>query len=341
MDDINPHVDNLQFRRLRLDGKRSIAADLSDDSCCGIYAYEFSDGNWYVGKSTDVRSRHQQHLHEYRHETPPRTMKSMLFAEVPTNDHDLLDRMETAAIHWFDEHGYSLINIAKTAMPRGKDTVSIAIEGTFGVEIPWEREKRPRCESAESTYVEGCFSETRERQYAKLIKNRLSDDLLECLAVFVDETIPSPNITACARWTATAYAAPRYNDLGEKLTVACCVSVGMIEALTVFDNKLDVDGFINIKVHEGTIPPWQESSLYHFAIFEGNYKSANNVTTVYFGSIRELEQLLSNETKLNSCYRLNAEMIRRGSNAYSRYSNGFLMNEILRRAKRRHSQETN
>ena len=60
-------VGKLSFKMLEIDGKASIATDLCDGDVRGIYAYEFTDGTWYVGKSTDVRTRHVQHMHEYRH----------------------------------------------------------------------------------------------------------------------------------------------------------------------------------------------------------------------------------------------------------------------------------
>lgn len=110
----------LVFRELRLDGQRSIAKDVPDDGCQGIYAYEFKDGTWYVGKSIDVRSRHQQHLHDWRQETPPLVPARMLFAEVK-GDETLLDRAETEAIAQF-ARGHELRNIMKTSLPGGEGT---------------------------------------------------------------------------------------------------------------------------------------------------------------------------------------------------------------------------
>ena len=94
----------LRFRTLEIDGRASISADLSDDRARGIYAYEFSDGMWYVGKSVDVRARHVQHMHDYRHENPPRFPKTMLWAHVDGDDQQL-DYAETEAISWFEQKG--------------------------------------------------------------------------------------------------------------------------------------------------------------------------------------------------------------------------------------------
>jgi hypothetical protein len=47
----------LSFRCLDVGDRSPIAGDLPDDSCRGIYVYDFGDGMWYVGKSEDVRVR--------------------------------------------------------------------------------------------------------------------------------------------------------------------------------------------------------------------------------------------------------------------------------------------
>lgn len=68
----SPKAGKLRFKPLEIDGRESISTDLTDEQAFGIYAYEFTDGMWYVGKSIDVRKRHVQHMHDYRHEEPPR-----------------------------------------------------------------------------------------------------------------------------------------------------------------------------------------------------------------------------------------------------------------------------
>lgn len=75
-------ADRLHFKSLEIDCRESISTDLTDGQAFGIYAYEFIDGARYVGKSTNVRKRHIDHMHEYRHEKPPRKPKYMLWAQV-------------------------------------------------------------------------------------------------------------------------------------------------------------------------------------------------------------------------------------------------------------------
>ena len=82
-------IGKLKFAPLSIDGRASISTDLSDEEAFGIYVYEFTDGMWYVGKSIDVRKRHVQHMHDYRHEDPPRVPKQMLWAQVKGDEQQL------------------------------------------------------------------------------------------------------------------------------------------------------------------------------------------------------------------------------------------------------------
>ena len=75
-------ADRLRFKSLEIAGRESISTGLTDGQAFGIYAYEFTDGMRYVGKSTDVRKRHVDHMHEYRYEKPPRKPKCILWAQV-------------------------------------------------------------------------------------------------------------------------------------------------------------------------------------------------------------------------------------------------------------------
>ena len=72
----------LIFRSLEIDGRASISGDLTNEHAAGIYAYEFTDGMWYVGKSTNVRTRHTKHMQEYRHEDPPRIPRQRVAAPI-------------------------------------------------------------------------------------------------------------------------------------------------------------------------------------------------------------------------------------------------------------------
>lgn len=239
-----PKIGVLRFCGLRLDGERSIASDVSDKSCRGIYAYEFSDGTWYVGKTIDVRNRHQDHLHEYRQKHPPLIMIRMLFAEMPEVSDGELDRLETEAINWFSRHGYDLINKAKTSIPLGSSTASIVIDGEFGVEIPWERSRR-NCGNSRSAPLEAFKDAKALAKFRKLLSYGKSERMIELAARFASMALPAPSATAGVLWTATAMPS-RGGDSRRSKTVAC-VSVGNVEMLTVFADGEAFSGFLNVK----------------------------------------------------------------------------------------------
>lgn len=119
-----PMIHGLHFKQLELDGRASISTGLTDEQASGKYAYEFTDGMWYVGKSKKVKARHVQHMHEYRHECPARIPKRMLWAEVH-GDERQLDYAETQTIAWFEQKGYPLFNVMKTGRPRGEMSIVV------------------------------------------------------------------------------------------------------------------------------------------------------------------------------------------------------------------------
>lgn len=314
----------MSFRELRLDGGRSIARDLPDDGCRGVYAYELSDGTWYVGKSVDVRERHQQHLHEWRHDDPPVEPVRMLFSEVPGGDREL-DDAETCAIAAFEREGHDLRNLMKTGRPGGAGDLSVRVEGGFGVEVPWERARRPRAASASCGAGPGNRTAGMRRRYEGLASEPWWPSLLGLLASYVRETVPAPDVLGCSLWTATAVTRRGLRG-GGSTTALCCLSVGNVETLAVFDGPGGPEGFLNMKGPEGCVRAcrWGDVRLY-----EAEYRSAADVVSAGFDALPGLGALLSDGTVLDACYRLNAEMVRRGSCMYARFSNAFLVDAIL------------
>ena len=327
----SPSAPGLHFRSLRLDGERSIAADLSRENCCGIYAYEFSDGTWYVGKSRDVRGRHQQHLHKYRHDNPPKQMVRMFFAEVPPGNPSLLDRLETDAIRWFADNQYNLTNVAKTSTPQGSGTAVITIDGHFGVEIPWLRTDR---ESSEFDYsrarnLSEYKTPNKLAKYQEFCNHNGSSELANLLCRIVSEAIPSPASTAGRLWTATAM------PNGGKDERLCCLSVGNIELLTAFPRRGRIEGFINMKAKERAVDGTLHEVRFPvklrkdgFRAKPGRYGSSEGILSVDFFSLDELEEILERGDVLDHVYSLAAEQMRRGSCMYSRFTNGYLVERI-------------
>ena len=328
----SPSAPGLHFRSLRLDGERSIAADLSNENCCGIYAYEFSDGTWYVGKSTDVRDRHQQHLHEYRHDNPPKQMVRMFFAEVPSGNPSLLDRLETDAIRWFADNQYNLTNIAKTSTPQGPGPAVITIDGRFGVEIPWLRTDResPELDRSHARDLSECKTQSKFAKYKELCAHDGSNELMSLLRRIASEAIPSPASTAGKLWTATAMPDGRWRK------PLCCLSVGNIELLVAFPRRGRIEGFINMKAKERTVDGTLHEVRFPaklrkdgFRTNPGQYSSSEGVLSVDFFSLDELGRVLERDDVLDHVYSLAAEQMRRGSCMYARFTNEYLVERIM------------
>ena len=317
---------HLGFRELRLDGGRSIARDLPDGGCRGIDAYELSDGTWYVGKSVDVRERHQQHLHEWRHEEPSVEPVRMLFCEVGGGD-DELDDAETRAIAAFERDGYDLRNLMKTGRPGGAGDYAVEVSGGFGVEIPWERGRRPRAASASCCAGAGNLTENMRLRYERLASTPSWPRLVGLLAAYVRETVPAPDALGCSLWSATAMTRRSLRG-GGSATVLCCLSVGNVETLTVFDGEPGPEGFLNMKWRDGLVRALSSGGAW---LRRASYRSAEGVVSADFVSLDELGELLADPVALDACYRLNAEMLRRGSCMYAHRSNAFLTDAILKR----------
>lgn len=332
------NVDGITFRSLKLDGERSIAADLPDGACCGVYAYEFDDGTWYVGKATDVRRRHVDHLHEWRHDEPPKRAVRILFAELPANDPGLLDRAETRAIHAFVDAGYDLTNVMKTSSPRGARAVRVSIDGTFGVEVPWSRAEREsaKVDRAKARDLSALKTRDARKRLDWMMGHDGADELVRLLGKLAAEALPSPAATAGVLWAATA------RTRGNGLERLCCLSVGNVEVLTAFPGKHRISGFVNMKAKERDVDGSLREARFPAALKRAGfraglagYRAADGVLRVDFWSLDELSRILERDDVLDHVYSLAAELVRKGSCMHAGRGNGQLMERVLEEAGRR------
>lgn len=307
-------IGKLTFRSLDVRGRTSISGDLEDDETFGIYVYEFADGTIYVGKSINVRKRHVEHLHEWRHEKPSPVPATMLWAPLDCSEREL-DFAETEAISFFEQKGYSLRNVLKTGRPRGNMEVIVDTGEGFGVPIPWERENLP---ASKGTY-DFAFDKAKKRQFERLQDICDYPRLLKALVFYVKNTIPAPADTAGKLWVATAM--PATNN-GKRI---CCISCQNAETFVVFRGEDDGDicGFINVKRNEGgKLPRWWRRK-------RTEYGTLSNVYAMSFHSQKQLDKLLLRPHMFDCCYRANAELMRRGVSMYGRYNNPYLVANIL------------
>lgn len=245
----------------------------------------------------------------------------MLFCEVGGGDAEL-DDAETRAIAAFERDGYDLRNLMKTGRPGGAGDYAVEVSGGFGVEIPWERGRRPRAASASCCAGPGNRTEIR---YERLASTPSWPRLVGLLAAYVRETIPAPDALGCSLWSATAMTGRALRG-GGSTTALCCLSVGNVETLTIFDGEPGPGGFLNMKRRDGLVRALVSGGAW---LRRASYRSAEDVVSADFASLDELGELLADPVALDACYRLNAEMLRRGSCMYARRSNAFLVDAIL------------
>ena len=326
-----------EFQPLDVDGRASVTADLPDDRR-GVYIYKFSDGTWYAGKSVDVASRYVQHRHEYRHDGSSHVVETMWFSPVLGNDAEELDAAETQVISALERAGYELTNVLKTDTPGGSGDVVVHPAPGVGVSLPWDRGARPRTGECGTIPIPSA-SASNMRSFERLTNRDYWSDLLALLAAYVDETIPAPDSTVHVRWVATAMPSTGGTRGYRRIMAISCQN---LETLVVFDEGKGPWGFVNMREMDSLgrkVCRRFRSFSHGFHIWPADYQAARGVSRVQFDGLRELSALLSRKDFLDSCYRLNIELMRKGPTMFSRFDNPPLVRAILSAVEKRHASE--
>lgn len=308
---------HLHFRSINIEGKCPLSADIDNNEARGIYAYEFTDGSWYIGKSIDVRKRHVEHLHEYKQRDTPLVLRQMLWASLPHATERQLDHAETKAIAHFERKGYQLQNVLKTNRPKGNAAIVVDTGGGFGVAIPWDRTHLPKSKKV-FTFQDDA---SKFERFQKMQNRSDFNEVLMLLSTYVEKTIPAPADTAGLLWVATARPS---TGNGSRL---CCISCQNAETLVlvISNSGKKIHGYLNMKRSEdGKLP-------YRWKRVKGRYKTLPNCYHLFFGNLDSLAQYLKNKDVLDCCYRANAELMRRGVSLYKRFNNPYLTKAILER----------
>lgn len=183
----------------------------------------------------------------------------------------------------------------------------------------------PRSSSSVCELGKAAHSEKMAAKYDVLCKWSDCDRLLGLVASYVGATIPAADKTAGELWVATAAPARK------GLPMLCCLSVGNVETLTILSEGSSAYGFVNMKDPGTGSFPWRRPSLRSLSFGRARYRYARDVFRLEFESLDQLGAIVSDPVALDWCYRLNAESMRRGNCMYSRFANGFLMDELLER----------
>lgn len=308
----------LTFKRYDVDGGSSVSFGLGEASR-GIYAYHFTDGTWYVGKSVDMAGRYTQHLHEYRHY--PKGMPDVSeawFASVDSEDPAILDEMETRAIGWFEASGHNLRNKAKTNLPQGSGNVSVLLGGSIGISLPWKRAERPLF-SGEWENGEYEPDEGKRCQFEKLLAQSDWPRFKRILRSYILATIPAPDKTAGVMWAISAYPSGRYGNTRRY----CTLTIQNLETLVLaYADDGCFYGFLNMKRPK-------DACVRMPKLVRADYRAAKDVLTESFTTIDGMLAAVDNDDVCDWCYRLNIELMRKGGCMVRQSNNQLLARAVL------------
>ncbi|MGN0287588.1 MAG: GIY-YIG nuclease family protein, partial [Atopobiaceae bacterium] len=290
--------------------------------------YEFTDGTAYVGRSIDMAKRLAEHRHDYKHipELVGKRIRRALFAPVGDGiDEATLDEIETQSIHWAEDNGFDLINKLKTDKPGGTADFSITLETGATPLLPWSRTRRTN--DLERAHLEKA-SESQKRRYQRLRATPFSSTVIDSLSYYVAETIPEYACLAGTRWSLTAYP-HRSQSPGPEFKCVACLTCGTLETFVIWTDSISIFGFINCKRPEDDNLP---KPLHPARPSHTTYRAADNIVQYTFRDERTLRRLLNDKRVLNWCYRLNVEMMRKGTNPQARWTNPQLTKDVIIKA---------
>jgi hypothetical protein len=315
----------LVFRSI--DGSIPSAASLAlhADERRGIYLYEFTDGTAYVGRSIDMARRLSDHRHDYRHDPRKPEIRQAHFAPV-SDDVSVaeLDEIETRAIHWAEQHGFDLINELKVNRPGGSADLAVVLDDGAAPLLPWDRTKRTNLlESA----APPAPTKSQQERYSRFMATPALSSLMDDIGRYVAETIPEFARLAGTRWSITAFP-PRTKGPDDEVCAAC-ITCGTLETLIIWTDGVNASGRINCKRPEGdrSFKPFHPSLPGH-----NSYRAAGGVVSYTFWNEPAFDRMLNDKRLLDWCYRLNVEMMRKGTNPQAHWTNPSLAQNVIEAA---------
>ncbi|ANI92937.1 Hypothetical protein BJL86_2171 [Dietzia timorensis] len=294
------------------------------ESRCGIYRLVFSDGQRYIGQARDVVKRFATHRGNHS------DIEKIEFFHCPL---DSLDEFEQMLIT-HSEKNYSLRNIMLTNKPAGRSDYSITLEEGRSIDLPWDRDRRPRAAGLSGS------SSIEKLQRLSSTPIHTYDILRAVLGWYVAETIPAPELSVKQLWISSCL--PSTNSRPDFYRTAS-ISCGNIETLVCMVERLE-DGdwaapaFINTSPIENAES--LEGNRNEFRTQVSSYREKSVLTWHFdldtlFAISQGTYEFPHTALLLDAAYDLNVRMMRRGSTMYSRFHSSELGDEVLRTARGR------
>ena len=270
--------------------------------------------------------RLSDHRHDYRHDPRQPDIRQAHFAPVSDDVNDAeLDEIETEAIHWAESHGFDLINKLKVGNPGGSADLAVILDDGATPLLPWDRTRRTNM--LEPTILPSP-TKSQELRYSRFVGTSAVNSLIDDIGRYIEETIPEFARLAGTRWSITAFP-PRTNKPYDDAEWAVCITCGTLETLIIWTDGANVSGRINCKRPEGdkAFKPLYPSIPGH-----NFYRAAEGIVSYTFWNRPAFERMLGNKRLLDWCYRLNVEMMRKGTNPQARWTNPSLTRDVINAA---------
>jgi hypothetical protein len=188
MSPINAVLENLGFKKHHFVQGRSHIRDLFKGQVCGIYVLHFENSEHYVGQSTDIVKRYAQHV-----KNRP-DIQQISFKVVGKADLDSEEKRVTKAL---ENSGLLLRNIQNITYSFGKTSLDElmppAVQERFYTDMNFldldgERQDEPN------------IRRHYHNHYLKFMSLLGSDQIVNALAIYVTQTIPTPKRTEMIYW---------------------------------------------------------------------------------------------------------------------------------------------
>lgn len=300
----------LRFSRWELTDDVSLSALLPMGSAtCGIYVLEFSDGEFYVGKTVNLLGRIADHRRRW-----PDEITAIRFTPVPRRE---LDRSEQDVIGRLVDQGESLRNIDLVTLPLRSEALDLVVD--HAVQESWLAGDTVEFDVLSRVAVARQRART-EARYQRLSKHPEFPAILESLGAYVRTCIPQPDATEWRFWVVTSLPS---TGGGRRLSA---LSINNVEVLVLGGSKPGrVDaGFLNV-AYETNVP----------ARFRGvaslrTYRTTGDVIGLDFEHPSDVARLLDDPEIAAGARRLALGLLRKGRGMFGRFHDFNLADAVFR-----------
>ena len=220
-----------------------------------------------------------------------------------------------------------LSNELKVNRSGGSADLAVVLDDGAAPLLPWDRTRRTNMlEPA----ILPAPAKSQKQRYSRFIGTSAVSSLIDDIGRYIEETIPEFARLAGTRWSITAFP-PRTNKPYGDAECAACITCGTLKTLIIWTDGANIYGRVNCKRSEGNraFKPFYPSLSGH-----NFYLAAEGIVSYTFWNKPAFDRMLNDKRLLDWCYRLNVEMMRKGTNPQARWTNPSLTNDVVEAATR-------